>query len=183
MRRPSDVVAALERVPVAVFMISAGGVIDWLNAAAIELVGDVTGRRYTALVAPESEHVARESFTRKLLGAGASEEQAVLMRPDGSRLIVEVSTVALESQGRITGVFGIVTPERALPRLRAEHELTPRQAEVLRHLASGQSTDRIAEALSLSRDTVRNHIRDLLKRLGAHSRLEAVLVARERGLI
>jgi DNA-binding CsgD family transcriptional regulator len=61
--------------------------------------------------------------------------------------------------------------------------LTPRQLEVLKLLAGGCSTDRIADRLQLSKETVRNHIRNVLRRLGAHSRLEAVARARALGII
>ena len=61
-------------------------------------------------------------------------------------------------------------------------ELTPRQAEVLRLLEHGRSTDQIAEELHLSRETVRNHIRHILQALGVHSRLEAVALARHEHL-
>jgi DNA-binding NarL/FixJ family response regulator len=54
---------------------------------------------------------------------------------------------------------------------------------VLELLASGQSTRQIAASLHLSRETVRNHIRDLLRAVGAHSRIEAVAKARRLGLI
>jgi DNA-binding NarL/FixJ family response regulator len=55
--------------------------------------------------------------------------------------------------------------------------LTPRQAEVLELLERGRSTSQIAEELQLSTETVRNHIRLLLRAVGAHSRLEAVAIA------
>ena len=61
--------------------------------------------------------------------------------------------------------------------------LTRRQMEVLRLLGDGASTDDIAASLHLSRETVRNHIRHLLRALGAHSRLEAVAVAHRTGLL
>ena len=41
----------------------------------------------------------------------------------------------------------------------------------------------MAAALQLTTETVRNHVRHVLKALGAHSRLEAVVVARRQGLI
>lgn len=59
--------------------------------------------------------------------------------------------------------------------------LTPRQAELLHLLAGGASTAQIQETLQLSRETVRNHIRHLLRALGADSRLGAVAVARRSG--
>lgn len=61
--------------------------------------------------------------------------------------------------------------------------LTPRQREMLRLLAEGKTTGEIADALVLSRATVRNHIAHLLKGLGVHSRLQAVLKARELDLL
>jgi DNA-binding NarL/FixJ family response regulator len=61
--------------------------------------------------------------------------------------------------------------------------LTPRQAEVLTLLEHGRSTDDIADQLHLSVETVRNHIRHILRALGVHSRLEAVAVARHGELV
>jgi DNA-binding NarL/FixJ family response regulator len=58
--------------------------------------------------------------------------------------------------------------------------LTPRQSEVVRLLEHGRSTRQIAEELHLSPETVRNHVRALLRALGVHSRLEAVALARRR---
>lgn len=61
--------------------------------------------------------------------------------------------------------------------------LTPRQLEVLGLLAEGKSAKEIRGELYLSEATVRNHIRSLLKALGAHSQLEALAKAREAGLL
>ena len=77
----------------------------------------------------------------------------------------------------MVGVFGQVSDVLEEPRPHPEH-LTPRQAEVLRLLERGRSTTQIAEELHLSRETVRNHVKNLLHALGASSRLEAVAVAR-----
>jgi DNA-binding NarL/FixJ family response regulator len=48
----------------------------------------------------------------------------------------------------------------------------------LRLLEHGRSTQQIAEELHLSPETVRNHVRHVLRNLGVHSRLEAVALAR-----
>lgn len=62
-------------------------------------------------------------------------------------------------------------------------ELTKRETEVLTLLASGQSTREIAGTLSISASTTRNHIQSILRKLGAHSRLEAVVYALELNII
>jgi DNA-binding NarL/FixJ family response regulator len=61
--------------------------------------------------------------------------------------------------------------------------LTRRQHEVLEHLAEGASTDDIARELVVSRETIRNHVRHILQRLGVRSRLAAIAVARRDGLV
>lgn len=64
-----------------------------------------------------------------------------------------------------------------------EPRLTDREIEVLRLLADGFGTQALAKKLGLSRATVRNHIQRLLAKLGAHSRLEAVLYGARQRLI
>ena len=56
--------------------------------------------------------------------------------------------------------------------------LTPREWEVLDLLCAGQSTDEIADTLVLSSETVRSHIKNLLRKLGVSSRQAAVEEAR-----
>ncbi|MFQ5803993.1 MAG: LuxR C-terminal-related transcriptional regulator [Candidatus Methylomirabilales bacterium] len=62
-------------------------------------------------------------------------------------------------------------------------DLTRREREVLRLLASGASTNTIAETLCISLFTVRNHIHNILAKLGVHNRLEAVTVALRNCLV
>jgi DNA-binding NarL/FixJ family response regulator len=62
-------------------------------------------------------------------------------------------------------------------------DLTHREAEVLHLLATSQSTTEIATQLFVSIHTVRNHIANILSKLQAKSRLEAVAVAVQHGLV
>lgn len=62
-------------------------------------------------------------------------------------------------------------------------DLTPRESEVLLLLTNGFSTSGIAESLSISPSTARNHIQSILEKLGVHSRLEAVAYAYRHHLI
>jgi DNA-binding NarL/FixJ family response regulator len=61
--------------------------------------------------------------------------------------------------------------------------LTVREQEVLELLASGKTGSEIAEDLHIAPLTVRTHIRNLMSKLGVHSRLEAVTFAMKNGLI
>ncbi|MBW3590400.1 MAG: response regulator transcription factor [Actinobacteria bacterium] len=61
--------------------------------------------------------------------------------------------------------------------------LTAREMEVLTLLAAGESTQSISDTLTLSPHTVRNHVKNLLAKLGAHSRLQAVAKAQQRQII
>jgi DNA-binding NarL/FixJ family response regulator len=61
--------------------------------------------------------------------------------------------------------------------------LTMREQEVLELLASGKSGSEIAEDLHIAPLTVRTHIRNLMSKLGVHSRLEAVTFGMKNGLI
>ena len=108
----------------------------------------------------------------------------VLLAQDGTRRVAELDSVRLDDGGRMIGVFGLVDVGSEPPNAEATSALlTPRQHQVLASLASGCSTDQIAQQLSITRDTVRNHIRGVLRALDAHSRLEAVAQARSRGII
>lgn len=55
--------------------------------------------------------------------------------------------------------------------------LTPREWEVLDLLCAGLNVDQIADELVLARDTVRTHVKRLLRKLGAHSQAEAISIA------
>ncbi len=59
-------------------------------------------------------------------------------------------------------------------------ELTDREREILGHIAAGLSNKQIARVLGISDGTVKVHIKNLLRKLGAHSRLEAALWVVER---
>ncbi|HKV88969.1 MAG TPA: response regulator transcription factor [Candidatus Dormibacteraeota bacterium] len=61
--------------------------------------------------------------------------------------------------------------------------LTPREKEVLRLMAEGIASRDIADKLGISYTTVRTHIRSLGSKLGVHSKLEAIVKARELALV
>jgi PAS domain S-box-containing protein len=180
----ADLDRALERVNVPTYVIDTTGVIRWVNDAARKLVGDVRGRQFTSVVALEESRRARELFAQKVTGGvPVTDAEVVLIDADGDRVEVELSSVPLVRGGHVIGVFGQVAHIDADPPPAPHPALTPRQTEVLRQLEHGRSTKQIADELQLSTETVRNHVRHLLHALGAHSRLEAVALARREHLI
>jgi PAS domain S-box-containing protein len=179
-----DLPAALESVSVPSYVIDPSGVIRWINPAAERLVGDVRGRQFTSVVAPEEKRRAREEFASKILGTKkTTDAEVVLVDTNGGRVSVEISSVRLVDDHRLVGIFGQLSDVHEEVPHHPHHELTPRQSEVLRLLQQGRSTEQIAAELSLSTETVRNHVRHLLRALGVHSRLEAVAVARREHLL
>jgi PAS domain S-box-containing protein len=174
-----DLPDALEAINVPSYLIDPSGVIRWVNPAAERIVGDVRGRQFTSVVAPEDTRRAREHFARKIAGnERVTDAGAVLVGPDGQRTKVEISSVPLLEGHRVVGVFGQVTDVAEPEERPALPSLTPRQTEILRMLEHGRSTEQIAGELHLSPETVRNHVRRLLRALGVHTRLEAVARAR-----
>jgi DNA-binding NarL/FixJ family response regulator len=68
----------------------------------------------------------------------------------------------------------------------SEYELarvTPRETQVLRALAAGQTAAQIAASLGISALTVQSHVKSILVKLGVHSKIEAVTLAWRHGLV
>jgi DNA-binding NarL/FixJ family response regulator len=189
LRRLSlDLPTAVAELPLPVYVVDRFGVIRWLNAEAERVFGNRRGEHYSVLVAPEALSTVREQFARKIAGTSrATAYDAVLINVKGDRLQVDLDSVAAGTDAapaQAVAVFGIAEIEQELDAWpQPQVHLTPRQLQVLQLLAGGCSTDRIAARLHLSRETVRNHIRHLLRALNAHSRLEAVAQARKLGIV
>jgi len=175
----ADVEGALEHVNVPSYVLDHHGIVRWMNEAARRIVGDQVGKQFTSVVAPEETRRARELLARKLLGnAPVTNASLAVVDKEGRRLSVEISSVPLRVDEHVVGVFGQVSDVLEEPHPHPELHLTPRQSEVLRLLELGRSTGQIADELHLSPETVRNHVKHLLRAVGVSSRLEAVAVAR-----
>ncbi|HEX7442494.1 MAG TPA: response regulator transcription factor [Acidimicrobiales bacterium] len=100
---------------------------------------------------------------------------------------IEETTSALRAAARGEVVISprqlVTLLDRMQRRREPAHDLTERELEVLRLVAAGTSTDAIASRLFISTHTVRNHVRNILAKLHAHSKLEAVAIAARDGLI
>jgi PAS domain S-box-containing protein len=176
---------SIAKLPMPAYILDRNGVVRWLNMAAVRHFGDMRGKRIAQIVAPEYATQARQEFAAKILGTVETTEGTVAVRTaEGRRVEVDISSTQLRQHGSIVGVFGLADPTAELPPgPTSSVDLTPRQLDVLRYVAAGHSTDHIARTLGISTETVRNHVRGLMGRLGAHTRLEAVIRANELGLV
>ena len=102
-------------------------------------------------------------------------------------LHVGVSTMAFggrhDGEVTIIHVFTPLQSSQASAQEVTRNPLTGREIEVLRLLGIGKKTPEIAEVVAISEATVRNHIHQILAKLNAHNRLEAVCIGWRMGLI
>jgi EAL domain-containing protein (putative c-di-GMP-specific phosphodiesterase class I)/DNA-binding NarL/FixJ family response regulator len=125
--------------------------------------------------------VASESVLLGAIDAGC----AAFVLKDGP---VQDVIDATRAAGRGDAVIAPSLLARLLPRLRRSSAspvtaLTDREQQVLELLVEGLSSQAIADRLFLSMNTVRNHVQNVLVKLGSHSRLEAVATAVRTGLV
>lgn len=113
-------------------------------------------------ISPYSIHIVRQVDVSKKL--------EILVRD----FVVKETGLAAEQASKV--IFSSRAPAR-------EAELTKREVEILSLLSAGATTAKIASQLHISRATVNNHIQHLLRKLDAHTRLEAVRRAEHAGLI
>lgn len=182
--------AAVAALPVPAYILDRNRRFQWLNAAAVQLLGDRIGQSFCRVLAPESVTAARTQFARKILGDATKPHTLMFIDREGQRAEVSVVSAPLSGKGRSLGVFGLAFASGD-PGAATESsvsatpgpKLTPRQLEILRLLASGHDTKAIAERLGVVDHTVRNHMRGLFRELGVHSRLQAVARAYQLGLL
>jgi DNA-binding CsgD family transcriptional regulator len=181
----SGLTHVLEAMPVPAYIVDLDRRMRWQNAASVDLVGDLRGRLDTNVgLDPKDLSRARDAFARKLNGAPHTRVEVSVTRRDGTPVRVAVSSVPLkDADGVMIGCFGLVQVlSEAMPSVEAP-SLSPRERETLTLLAAGCSTAQMAEQMGISTETVRNHVKRVLRGLGARSRIEAVAKARRAGLI
>ncbi len=121
-----------------------------------------------------------DAYVRRLVGAGAA---GYILKDEATDVVVQ----AIHAVMRGDVWFSPAVAEKLGPTGQAPQvgrsELTEREHEILCMIAEGRDNVRIAEALGLAEQTVRNYVSQLYAKLGVQSRPEAIIWARERGII
>lgn len=176
--RPIELRSTLQKVRVPSVIVDREGVITWLNESATKEFGDLTGSAFSRIIPREHVEFVNRQLAMKLDGvASVTDYDTEVLTQDGCRRAAEISSVAIDGGDRCHAVFGVVLVRGLRTSTAGSPVLTSRQTEILALISNGASTVQIAESLHLSRETVRNHVRNILRQLGVHSRVEAVAVA------
>jgi len=161
---PEEMLAVLWRTPVDVCLLGTG-------CAAPHVMAGLARRR---VVAPDLAVV---------LLAGDADAEVPATAKHGVRGIVHmdehvadiVDAIARVHAGQVVGL-----PAEAA---RPAADLTARERDVLCRLVRGADTEGVACALGVTAATARSHIRSILRKLGAHTRVQAAAAAVRRGLV
>jgi DNA-binding CsgD family transcriptional regulator len=150
--------SALDSLDVPVYILGADGTLRWANGATNRILGD---------------------------SLPPATGEAQLVDAAGRRIELQIHAAPLRDGQHVVGLLGLAIPASTgrVEARSAAVTLTQRQHDVLRLLAQGRSTEAIAGELGIAFETARNHIRALFGRLDVHSRLEAVVEGRRRGLL
>jgi DNA-binding NarL/FixJ family response regulator len=111
----------------------------------------------------------------RALKAGA---RAYLLKGMLRKELLETIRAVHAGQKRLSSEIAVEIAEHA-----ADDVLTPREADVLRLIAVGNSNKEIAVHLSLTEETVKGYVKNILAKLGANDRTHAATIGLKRGII
>jgi DNA-binding NarL/FixJ family response regulator len=123
------------------------------------------------------------TYMARASAAGASN---FLLESVGQKeLVTAIQNAAAGKPASGAGLFGKVTASMWERETRAVRDagVTPREEQVLRHVALGLSNDEIARSLEISVETVKEHVQNLLRKLGVNDRTQAAVWAVQAKLV
>jgi DNA-binding NarL/FixJ family response regulator len=129
---------------------------------------------------PEARFIVLTTYTGdvqivRALKAGA---RAYLLKSLLHRELLETIRTVYAGHKRIPPEVAAKLADHA-----ADDELTPREIEVLRLIATGNANKLVADQLSITEETVKAHVKNILSKLDANDRTHAVTIALKRGII
>ena len=144
------------------------------DISGIDATSAIRGESPDARIIVLTTHAGDVLVTRALK-AGA---RAYLLKGLLRKELLETIRAVHVGQKRISPELATEIAEHA-----TDDALTPREIDVLRLIARGNANKIIAAELSLTEETVKSHIRNILSKLGANDRTHAVAIGLKRGII
>lgn len=145
------------------------------------------GRHYLDLVRPEARENVETQFRRAVERGEPTDFETAFYDAGGNLRGARAQHLPLRDGDTIIGVLILAFEVRRLAstpsRMSPDPRLTPRQREILDLIAAGLTTSEVATELTLSPETVRNHLRNASRELRAHTRVEAIAAAQRLGLL
>ncbi len=123
------------------------------------------------------------TYVARAVALGAS---GYVLKSDSRERLLESIDIAMRGDSAWTrDELRRVTGALATPRLQTDVEvpLTQRESEVLKQLANGLTNKEIALALSISYETVKEHVQHILRKIGVSDRTQAAVWAVRKGLV
>ena len=181
-----DVLSVAQKALGPLLVVGSDRTIRYCSAGAADLLGvpseEARGRSCASVLEGEDAFGNRYCSSNcpvfGMIEQGRAPRPFELHRPNGQR--VRMQPLAIDGEERAV----IYQLQSAEPSRAAQAEPSPslaklsaREREVLEQLMEGAETETIALRLGITRTTVRNHVQRILRKLGVHSKLEAVAVA------
>lgn len=148
------------------------------NPAVCQLLGgsreQIVGQPLDDLTPPEERAQRRQAFWE----TGGWNRQLDMIRLDGTAVRVQQAARAGQIEGRLGVAVSLRLPVEEEPCLPGRlGTLTPREQEIVKRVALGETTPEIAEQLVISTTTVRTHVRNAMVKTGARTRAQLVAIA------
>jgi PAS domain S-box-containing protein len=162
-----------------------------MNSAAERASGftnaQLLGHHFTYLLRPEARENVETQFRRAVEHGEPADFVTVFVDAGRHLRGVRAQHLPLQDGDEIVGVlilaFEVRRPPSEAAHVTPDPRVTARQREILALIAAGLSTAEVARELTLSSETVRNHLRNAFRELRAHTRVEAIATAQRLGLL
>jgi DNA-binding NarL/FixJ family response regulator len=147
---------------------------------------EVAGKLSKALPATNvvfMTEIDNPTYMARARAVGAA--NCLLMGFSQRELVAAIQNAAAGKPASGTGPFAKVTAtmEPRDARTARDSGLTPRESQVLSHVAFGLSNDEIARSLEISVETVKEHVQNLLRKLAVNDRTQAAVWAVQSGVV
>jgi PAS domain S-box-containing protein len=172
-----------DRTSNAIFVLDDQRRIAAVNPAALSLLGrsrkDLLGTSMLETMRSADRAEALRNW-QAFRASGEYFGRRALVRANGSEVPTEFAARLAHIRGRRVAIYVALPGPGSEPTrssaLAGQLLLTAREREVVTHVAFGDETDEIAEALHISPTTVRTHVRNAMVKLGAHTRAQLVAI-------